>query len=139
MVRIEVRYEGSLRCRAVHVPSGTELHTDPPVDNMGKGESFSPTDLTATSLGTCVLTTMAIVAERHGWDLTGAEVSVEKSMIADPRRRIAKLDTLVKVPGEFDAKARTALERAAHTCPVHESLSAEVEAPIRFEWGGAGA
>jgi putative redox protein len=139
LVRIEVRYEGSLRCRATHVPSGVELRTDAPVDNLGKGESFSPTDLTATSLGACILTTMAIVAERHGWDLSQATVSVEKSMIADPQRRIARLETCVRVPADLDSKARIALERAAHTCPVHESLDARIEAPIRFEWGPTGS
>lgn len=135
MVRIEVRYEGDLRCRAEHGPSGVRLLTDAPVDNQGKGESFSPTDLVATALGACVLTTMAIVAERHGWDLSGAVVRVEKAMIADPARRIARLETEVDVPAALDGKARAALERAAHTCPVHASLDARVEAPIRFRWG----
>lgn len=135
MVRVEIRYEGTLRCRAVHGPSGVALETDAPLDNKGRGESFSPTDLVATALGTCVLTTMAILAERHGWDLAGARVSVEKTMIADPVRRIGGLATHVHVPAELDGKARTALERAAHTCPVHQSLDARVEAPIHFEWG----
>ena len=137
MVRIDVAYEGSLRCRATHAPSQAQFLTDAPVDNHGKGESFSPTDLMATSLGTCVLTVMAIVAERHGWDMSGASASVEKTMIADPKRRIARLDTVIRVPAELDEKARAALERAAHTCPVHESLDPRVEAPIRFEWGAS--
>ena len=138
MVQIDVRYEGGLRCSAVHAPSGAKLLTDAPLDNHGKGQSFSPTDLLATSLATCILTTMAIVAERHGWDLTGATVSVEKSMVADPLRRVAKLDVKVRVPGVTDPRARATLERTAATCPVHESLSSVLDAPVAFEWGPAG-
>lgn len=138
MVRIEIDYQGSLRCEAVHTPSGQRLLTDAPVDNHGKGESFSPTDLVATALGTCIVTTMAIVAERHEWDLSGTRVSVVKSMVADPVRRIGSLEVVVQVPREFDEKARRALERAAHTCPVHRTLSSETEIPLRIEWGAAG-
>lgn len=107
--------------------------TDAPVDNMGKGESFSPTDLVATALGSCVLTTMAIVAERHGWKMEGSEAVVEKHMVADPARRIGKLVVAVRMRGEFDGRARETLERTAHTCPVHKSLS-NVEIPMTFEW-----
>src|SRR5262245_52803974 len=111
MVRIETVYEGGLRCRAVHGPSRVELRTDAPVDNRGKGESFSPTDLVATALGTCILTTMGIVAERHGWDMTGASASVEKVMVADPARRIGRLEVVVRMPQSLDAEARAVLER----------------------------
>lgn len=137
MVQIQATYEGGLRCRATHGPSGAELLTDAPVDNRGKGQSFSPTDLVATALGVCMVTVMGIKAEDHGWDLTGATVTVEKKMIADPVRRIGKLVVVIRVPGEFDEKARTILERAAHTCPVHKSLHPDVEIPVRFEWGSA--
>jgi uncharacterized OsmC-like protein len=137
VVRIEVRYEGGLRCAATHGPSGGTLRTDAPADNHGQGESFSPTDLVATALGTCVLTTMGIVAERHGWDLSGASVSVDKEMVADPLRRIGRLVVTVRVPGDLDAAARAALERTAQTCPVHKSLRPEVEIPMRFEWAAA--
>lgn len=139
MVQIDIVYEGDLRCRARHGPSKTELVTDPPVDNQGRGESFSPTDLVATALGTCMLSIMGIVARRHGWDLSGASVRVEKSMIADPDRRIGRLDVVIRVPDRsrsLDDKARAALERAALTCPVHKSLSPAVEIPVRFEWSG---
>ncbi|MBI5434565.1 MAG: OsmC family protein [Planctomycetes bacterium] len=137
MVHIEVRYEGGLRCRAVHGPSGVELVTDAPVDNQGKGESFSPTDLCATALGACMLTIMGIVAERHGWDLRGTRVSVEKHMVSQPVRRIGKLEVVIRVPGEFEPAARAALEKAALTCPVHQSLDHAIEIPLRFEWGAA--
>jgi putative redox protein len=136
MVQIDIAYEDDLRCRARHAPSGTELVTDAPADNQGKGASFSPTDLVATALGTCMLTTMGIVARRHGWDLRGATARVVKGMVADPARRIGKLTVTLSIPAELDAAARTALERAAATCPVHKSLR-DVEIPVEFRWGSA--
>ncbi|TDJ66561.1 MAG: OsmC family peroxiredoxin [Planctomycetota bacterium] len=135
MVQIQIRYEGGLRCKATHGPSGQTLLTDAPVDNQGQGESFSPTDLLATSVGTCMLTIMGIVAERHGWDLVGSEVIVEKKMVAEPTRRIGELDVVIRVPADLDDNARAALERAAGTCPVHASLGPDVSVPVRFEWG----
>jgi putative redox protein len=134
MVRIDVTYRGRLRCAAVHEPSGSELVTDAPRDNQGEGASFSPTDLVATALATCVLTTMGIVAQRHGWKLDGARATVVKHMVADPVRRIGKLELALRIPGAFDARARETLERTAHTCPVHKSLAPNVEVPMTFEW-----
>jgi len=139
MVHIQVRYEGDLHCNSVHGPSGTVLATDAPVDNQGRGESFSPTDLVATALGTCMLTTMGIVAKRHGWAMEGASATVEKFMVADPARRIGKLDVKIKMPGGLDERARETLERTARTCPVHKSLAPSVEIPLVFEWGAAAA
>ncbi|RMH02332.1 MAG: OsmC family peroxiredoxin [Planctomycetota bacterium] len=135
-VEIEIAYQGGLRCRAVHGPSGTTLLTDAPVDNCGRGESFSPTDLVATALGACMLTIMGIVAERHGIDLSGATVRVEKHMAAAPRRRIAALPVTIQVPGPIGEEDRRRLEYAARTCPVHASLGETIERPIRFVWGG---
>jgi putative redox protein len=135
MVRIDIRYEGTLHCTARHAPSGKLLDTDAPVDNHGRGASFSPTDLVATALGTCVATTMALVADRHGYDLAGATVTVEKEMTGAPRRRIARLPAQVSVPVDPGPEARTRLEAAAHHCPVHASLHPDVEAPISFRWG----
>jgi uncharacterized OsmC-like protein len=89
-VRIEVQYEGELHTSARHGPSGAVLETDAPKDNEGKGESFSPTDLLATALGTCMLTVMGILARRKGWELKGARVSVDKDMVADPVRRVGR-------------------------------------------------
>jgi putative redox protein len=134
MVRIDVEYLGNLRCRSVHAPSGNTLITDAPVDNQGKGEAFSPTDLVATALATCVLTTMGIVAQRHGWDLSGSHASVEKVMVSNPHRRVGKLELVVHLPAGLDERARKTLEKTAHTCPVHHSLLPEVELPMRFEW-----
>ena len=135
MVRIEVRYEGELRCRAVHGPSGEQLVTDAPVDNHGLGRSFSPTDLVATSMGTCMATIMAIAAQERGIDLTGLAVSVEKEMAAVPTRRIRRLTTVISLPRDPGPADRQRLENAARACPVHASLHPDVERPITFRWG----
>lgn len=132
MVEINIAYEGGLRCRAQHGPSDTELVTDAPVDNHGKGESFSPTDLVATALGTCVATIMGILAERHNIDLTGMQITVEKEMVAEPVRRIGRLPVTVRVPGQVSDADRKRLENGARTCPVHKSIHPDIDAPITF-------
>src|SRR5689334_6412728 len=137
MVEIQIRYEGGLRTRAVHGPSANALLTDAPLDNHGKGESFSPTDLVATALGSCMLTTMGIVAERHAWDISGSRARVEKSMVADPVRRIGKLEVWLQMAAEQDERVRTTMERTALTCPVNKSLRESVEIPVLYEWGAA--
>lgn len=134
MVRIEITYQGALRSSAIHGPSGSQLTTDAPVDNHGKGESFSPTDLVATALGSCMLTVMGIYAQRHEIDLTGANVVVEKEMASAPVRRIARLGVEISMPLPGDHPQREALERAALTCPVYQSLHPDVEKPVRFNW-----
>ena len=135
-VQIDIVYQGELRCAATHGPSKKQLFTDAPVDNHGKGESFSPTDLVATALGTCMLTIMGIFAQRHSIDLTGTTVSVQKEMTNIPVRRIARLTTEIRVPLPSSHPQREAVERAALTCPVHQSLHPEVEKPVRFTWAG---
>jgi putative redox protein len=135
MVRIDLTYQGALRCEATHSPSGSTLVTDAPVDNHGRGESFSPTDLVATALGSCIATIMGIVAERHDVDLTGMRITVVKSMVTEPARRIGKLNTILHIPVEPPEKLRKLIELAAHSCPVHASLGEEVEKPILFRWG----
>jgi putative redox protein len=135
MVTITARYEGDLCCTAVHGPSHASLHTDAPKDNEGLGRYFSPTDLVATALGTCILTTMGIVARRHGIDLTGASVRVEKHMHSSPRR-IGRLPVELSLPGTFDPEQKRLLEAAAHACPVHKSLHPDIDARITFRWHG---
>jgi len=132
MVQIDVTYQGGLRCQAVHGPSGTTLVTDAPVDNHGKGESFSPTDLVATALGTCIPTIMGIVAEREKIDLTSLRITVQKEMSAESPRRIAKLTTRIVMPKGLTEQQRAKLEKAAHTCPVHQTLQGKVDLPIEF-------
>lgn len=134
MVHINIEYLGELRCSAMHAPSSQTLITDAPVDNHGKGESFSPTDLLATALGTCMLTIMGIFAQRHEIDLRGTKVSVTKEMIAAPVRRIARLASEIHIPLPASHPHREALERAALTCPVHQSLHPEVDKPVKFVW-----
>ena len=135
MVKITMRYEGDLHCVATHEPSGTELSTDAPRDNQGRGESFSPTDLVATALGTCILTTVAIAARTLSLDVSGSTATVVKEMVTTPHRRIGSLATTLHIPHDLSPQDRRKLEHAAHTCPVHRSLHPEVQAPIDFLWG----
>ncbi len=137
MVEVHIHYLGELRCEAAHGPSKTTLFTDAPVDNHGRGEAFSPTDLVATALGTCIVTTLGIFAQRHGIELRGAKITVQKEMTSVPMRRIARLACALSLPLPASHPQRAALERAAHTCPVHQSLHPEVEKPIRFIWAEA--
>src|SRR5436190_23938621 len=135
MVNVSIKYTGNLHCDATHGPSQSKIATDAPADNQGKGESFSPTDLVATALGTCIATTMAIVAERHEVELKGMTVQVTKEM-ADAPRRIGRLTTEVRIPLPADHPQRELLEKTALGCPVHRSLAAEMERPTRFFWEG---
>ena len=135
MVEIDVAYQGDLRTNCQHRPSGRELETDAPVDNHGRGESFSPTDLLATALGTCMLTVMGIVARREGWALEGARTRVEKHMAADPVRRVGRLVLSFELPAGLSADARAMLEQAARTCPVKQSIHPEIETELVFRWG----
>ena len=137
MVKISIEYHGGLRCEAVHGPSSNKLLTDAPVDNHGKGESFSPTDLVATALGTCMATVMGIYVQQHQIDLRGMKVTVGKEMTQVPVRRIARLTCEIFMPVPDTHPRREALERAALTCPVHQSLHPEVEKPITFIWANA--
>ncbi len=134
MVKISGVYEGGLRCRVTHGPSGDEILTDAPVDNMGKGEAFSPTDLMASSLGTCMMTVMGIVAGRHQINLKGTTIDIEKEMITQPVRRIGKITVVFHMVAGIPVDKREMLERAAHTCPVHKSLHPDVLAPVTFQY-----
>lgn len=135
MVQIDIAYTGRLKCTATHEPSGTTLVTVAPKDNMGDGSSFSPTDLLATALGTCVITTMAIAAAKHGIDLAaGATVQVQKIMSTTPPRRIAKLPVIVTINEVVPVELRQRLEHAGHACPVHHTLGSDTEMPITFHW-----
>ncbi len=132
MVEVRIGYEGGLRCRAIHGPSGKTLTTDAPVDNQGKGEFFSPTDLVATALGSCMATVMGIVAERDGVDLSGLAVKVEKGMVSDPERRIGRLEVTITMPPGLQDSQRKKLEHTARHCPVKKSLRPEVDISLSF-------
>lgn len=136
MVAITSVYEGSLRCKATHGPSGSTVLTDAPVDNHGKGEAFSPTDLVATALANCMMTVLGIVAERHGIDLKGMTVSIGKQMSAGAPRRILSLRSVMTIPLDPDHPQRTLLENAAMACPVKQSLSPEIDSTVEFRWVG---
>jgi len=135
MVKITGEYQGELHCTAIHAPSGGALGTDAPKDNQGRGEAFSPTDLTATALATCAATTMAIVARRHGVDLAGLRYEVTKEMSAEGPRRIARLALQLWMPPAARQVPEGVLEKAAHGCPVNLSLGPGVERVIEFHWG----
>ena len=139
MVKISGEYQGDLHCFSIHEPSSNTLATDAPKDNQGRGEAFSPTDLTATSLGTCILTTMAIVARKHGYELRGARFEVTKEMSTDAPRRIVRLPVQVWLPLPKSSMPKllvSLLERAGDSCPVGQSLHPSIEKPFTIHWTG---
>ena len=134
MVNINILYEGELHCSLKHGPSAAEISTDAPKDNHGKGEAFSPTDLVAGALGACMLTIMGIFAKRRQLELTGARVEVTKEMVQEPVRRIGKLTLDFSFPRGIPKDQRPTLERAALTCPVHQSLHPDIEIDAKFNY-----
>lgn len=134
MVKLHVKYEGGLHCNLTHGPSGSQISTDAPKDNHGKGETFSPSDLVSSALAGCMMTIMGIVAQRHNIKLEGAEAEVIKEMVQEPVRRIGKLTVSFKMPAGIPAKERALLQRAAETCPVHKSLHPDIEIPVTFSY-----
>lgn len=134
MVEVSVRYEGGLRCSARHGPSSVMFKTDAPVDNHGRGESFSPTDLLATALGTCMLTVIGITAQRKGLSVEGAEVRVRKFMSQDTPRRVVRLESEIDLPLPSHHPDCGLLQAAVFGCPVHHSLHPEIEKPVVFNW-----
>lgn len=131
----QIIYKGDLRCVATHLQSGTDIETDAPTDNQGKGERFSPTDLVATALGTCMITTMGIKARTLNISLEGTRLEVTKVMVSDPRR-IGKIVVHMYFPDTLqpDEKTKEILERTARTCPVERTLHPDVELDMQFYW-----
>lgn len=136
-VSISVDYTGDLRCLATHGPSKNTLITDAPVDNCGKGESFSPTDLVATALASCMATVIGIKAQQKQLDVTGMKVSVEKHMSEDSPRRIVRLPITIEIPLPADHPERKLLEATALGCPVHHSVHPDIDKPVTFIWKAA--
>ncbi len=132
MVRIEAFYDGNLRCSATHIPSGQTLVTDAPVDNMGKGQSFSPTDLLATSMLNCMMTIIAIAADSREIEVSGMSGSVEKHMASGPRR-VSKLEVEISLPTDLNSEDREWLIKRGLACPVHKSVSQEMEVEVQFQ------
>jgi uncharacterized OsmC-like protein len=129
----KITYLGDLRTSSVHLQSGTEILSDAPTDNNGKGEAFSPTDLVANALGSCMMTIMAIKSKDLDVDLVGSTIEITKVMNAEPRR-IGKIIVDIKMAAVATEKEQTILERAAMTCPVFFSLHPEIQKEIRFSW-----
>ena len=135
MAQIEVWYEGQLGTKCVHLQSGDVIRTDAPVDNKGKGEKFSPTDLVGAALGSCVLTIMGIQADALKVDIVGTKAEVTKEMSTEPPRKIAKLKIVVSCPRTFEPHVIELLEKAAIKCPVHQSLHPDIVQEFVFQWG----
>jgi uncharacterized OsmC-like protein len=135
MATIESVYMGGLRMEATHVQSGACINTDAPVDNHGKGEAFSPTDLVAAALGGCMLTIMGIAALRHGFDVDGTRISTMKIMTDNPRR-IGEIVVEFHFPHSYEEKHRRVIEAAARECPVARSLHPDLKQTITFNYGG---
>jgi putative redox protein len=134
MVKVMINYEGELRCSVRHEPSACTLKTDAPVDNNGKGESFSPTDLCASALGSCIATIICMQMEQVGIDLKGLRIDVKKEMSQDLPRRIVRMETDVWLPVALNDEQMGKVETAAKNCPVHHSLHPVIEKPIVFHW-----
>ena len=136
MSTVKTTYLGDLRTNSTHLQSGNQLITDAPTDNMGKGEAFSPTDLLGTATGPCILTTMAIVAQRDGIELLNSEAEVTKIMTQTPPRRIARLEINLKMKANvvLNDEQIKKLENTAHKCPVSLSLHPDVKQVLMFEW-----
>jgi len=128
-----VTYLGELRTTSTHLQSGTQILSDAPTDNHGKGEAFSPTDLVANALGSCMISIMAIKSKDLNVDLVGSTVAITKIMQAEPRK-IAKIVAVLNMPISADDKTKTILERAAMTCPVFLSLHPDIEKEVTFNW-----
>ncbi|MEO6052787.1 MAG: OsmC family protein [Chthoniobacterales bacterium] len=135
MVKVSLEYVGDLRCEAKHVSSSTTLQTDAPVDNQGKGESFSPTDLVGTALGTCMATTMAILGRKNNIAaIDGLRIDVTKEMTTEGPRKIRRLTTEMWIPLSKSSDPQGVLERAAMNCPVFLSLDSAIDKPVTIHW-----
>jgi putative redox protein len=133
MVRMTAVYRGEKHCELVHGPSNSKIETDAPRDNAGRGEKFSPTDLVGAALVSCILTTMAIVADRDGVELAGATGEVVKEMLNEPRR-VGSLNVRIVLPAKLDDKYRKKMENVAYACPVHKALHPDIQSEIEFQY-----
>ena len=127
MPTVSCRYRGELRCEATHHGSGAVLITDAPIDNAGKGEEFSPTDLLATSVATCMLTIMGITAKSRDWSIEGSSAEVDKQMTQSGPRKVEKLRVHLKLPQHLSNEQRALLQRVAEQCPVKRSLDPSIQ------------
>ena len=133
MSDIKIKYKRNLRTTATHVSSGSKIITDAPLDNKGKGEKFSPTDLFATALGSCMLTIMGITAQTHGINIDDTEVTVKKIMGVNPRR-VSCIKIIINIYNDISEKDRKLLIKAAHHCPVSKSINPDIEEDVTFNF-----
>ena len=133
MITVKTTYVGHLRTEATHLKSGKIIYTDAPADNHGKGEAFSPTDLVANALGSCMISIMAIKSKDLNVDLVGSTIEITKVMQPEPRK-IAKIIVVLNMPITVDEKTKVILERVAMNCPVLLSLNADIEKDVTFNW-----
>tara|TARA_S200000501_G_scaffold56178_1_gene46419 strand:+ start:51 stop:455 length:405 start_codon:yes stop_codon:yes gene_type:complete len=133
MSDIKIKYKGDLRTTATHVSSGSKIITDAPLDNKGKGEKFSPTDLFATALGSCMLTIMGITAQTYGINIDDTEVTVKKIMGANPRR-VSCIKIIINIYNDISEKDRKLLIKAAHHCPVSKSINPDIKEDVTFNF-----
>lgn len=138
MTEIYITYEGDLSTRCVHSDNHAEILTDAPKDVQGQGRVFSPTDLFAASLGSCMLTLMGMSAKRLNLDLKGTRCTVDKELTKAPPRKIAKLRVVIACPQDFPEETRAKLIQAAETCPVHKSLHPDIILDVVYQWGQTG-
>ena len=132
MTKVKCSYLGNLNCEAIHIQSGSLIRTDAPLDHCGKGENFSPTDLLATSLGTCLLTIMAIKAKSNGFELEGIYLNIEKLMTQNSERKIKELIIDIFIPERTSKETINFLKKASEDCPVTRDLSQEID--IKISW-----
>ena len=135
MVKCNMTYQGGLHCQLQHGPTGATIYTDAPVDNHGKGESFSPTDLMCSAMAACMATIMGIYADKEGLNLNGTTIEVGKEMSANPRR-IARIETVISLPLPADTPHKAALEQCVLGSPAMLSLHPDIEVPITWNWLG---
>ena len=133
MPDISIKYEGNLRTTATHLKSGSRISTDAPIDNRGKGEKFSPTDLFATALGSCMLTIMGITAQAYGFSINGSNIEIDKKMGKNPRK-VSHIKIIININGRFSDKEKQLLMNAAKHCPVSKSIHSDIKEEIIFNF-----
>ena len=134
MPKMRILYEGDLHTQVTHEPTGQTLHTDAPLDNQGRGETFSPTDLVAAALASCIATMIGLYGQRKKWDLRGMRMIVDKIMSSDTPRRIAKISMEIWIPLPLSLEEQSQVKKIAHTCPVQQSLHPDIAIALIFHW-----
>lgn len=134
MITVETIYSGELRTQAHHLQSGNKLITDAPVDNQGRGEAFSPTDLVATALGSCMITIVGIAARNHGFDIDGTKLKITKIMASEPRRISEIKVDLIFPKNNYSKKEKKIIENSARACPVAKSLHPDLQQTLSFNY-----